>query len=208
MLFFIALIFKAPAKKAFVSAALAGIGLKGMAFITSAFGSVLSPLVQQLVDSTGINLPALDVGWQAVASVAYSTEIGLMFIGIGLVFQVLLYLIKWTDIFMPSDLWNNYSIIVWGSMYYQLTGNLVMAFVLMLFINMVVLLIAEVVQKRWSTYYNYPGVAMTAPHHMGDAPMYLILDFVLGKIGLDKVNVRPDSIKKKIASWANPCSSV
>ena len=204
MLFFIALIFKAPAKKAFVSAALAGIGLKGMAFITSAFGSVLSPLVQQLVDSTGINLPALDVGWQAVASVAYSTEIGLMFIGIGLVFQVLLYLIKWTDIFMPSDLWNNYSIIVWGSMYYQLTGNLVMAFVLMLFINMVVLLIAEVVQKRWSTYYNYPGVAMTAPHHMGDAPMYLILDFVLGKIGLDKVNVRPDSIKKKIGFLGEP----
>lgn len=204
ILFIIAKVFKAPTKKAFVSAVLAGVGLKGMAFITSAFGAVLSPLVQQIVTATGINLPALDVGWQAVASVAYSTDIGMMFIGVGLVFQVLLYLVKWTDIFMPSDLWNNYSIIVWGSMFYQLTGNLVIAFALMLFINMVILLIAEVVQKRWSTYYRYPGCAMTAPHHMGDAPMYLVLDYVLGKIGFDKLNVRPDTIKKKIGFLGEP----
>jgi len=204
ILFVIAKIFKAPTKKAFVSAVLAGVGLKGMAFITSAFGAVLSPLVQQIVSATGINLPALDVGWQAVASVAYSTDIGMMFIGVGLVFQVVLYLIKWTDIFMPSDLWNNYSIIVWGSMFYQITGNLVIAFALMLFINMVVLLIAEVVQKRWSTYYRYPGCAMTAPHHMGDAPMYLVLDYVLGKIGFDKINVRPDTIKKRIGFLGEP----
>lgn len=204
ILFTIAKIFKAPTKKAFVSAVLAGVGLKGMAFITSAFGAVLSPLVQQIVSATGINLPALDVGWQAVASVAYSTDIGMMFIGVGLVFQVVLYLIKWTDIFMPSDLWNNYSIIVWGSMFYQITGNLVIAFALMLLINMVVLLIAEVVQKRWSTYYRYPGCAMTAPHHMGDTPMYLVLDYVLGKIGFDKINVRPDTIKKRIGFLGEP----
>ena len=116
IIFIICLLFKAPVKKAFASAVLVGVGLKGMAFITSAFGAVLSPLVQQIVDTSGLNLPALDIGWQAVASVAYSTDIGMMFIGIGLIFQIVLWLIKWTDIFMPSDLWNNYSIIVWGSM--------------------------------------------------------------------------------------------
>jgi PTS system galactitol-specific IIC component len=206
IIFIIAKIFKAPTKKAFMSAVLAGVGLKGMAFITSAFGAVLSPLVQQIVDATGINLPALDVGWQAVASVAYSTDIGMIFIGVGLIFQVVLYLIKWTDIFMPSDLWNNYSIIVWGSLFYQLQNknNIFMAFVLMLFINMVTLLIAEVMQKRWSTYYGYPNCAMTAPHHMGDAPMYLVLDFLLGKIGFDKINIRPETIRKKIGFLGEP----
>lgn len=206
IIFVIAKIFKAPTKKAFMSGVLAGVGLKGMAFITSAFGAVLSPLVQQIVDATGINLPALDVGWQAVASVAYSTDIGMMFIGIGLLFQVILYLIKWTDIFMPSDLWNNYSIFVWGSLFYtmQNKNNILMAFALMLFINMVVLLIAEVMQKRWSTYYGYPDCAMTAPHHMGDAPMYLVLDFLLGKIGFDKINIRPETIRKKIGFLGEP----
>lgn len=204
IIFIICLIFKAPVKKAFMSAVLIGVGLKGMAFITSAFGAVLSELVTKLIRETGINLPALDVGWQAVASVAYSTDIGMMFIGVGLVFQILLFLFKVTDIFQPSDLWNNYSIIVWGSMFYQLKENLLMAFVLMLFINLVVLLIAEVVQKRWSTYYNYPGCAMIAPHHMGDAPMYLVLDFILGKLGADRINVRPETIKKKIGFLGEP----
>lgn len=204
IIFIICLIFKAPVKKAFMSAVLIGAGLKGMAFITSAFGSVLSELVNKLIENTGLNLPALDVGWQAVASVAYSTDIGMMFIGVGLIFQIIIFLVKITDIFQPSDVWNNYSIIVWGSMFYQIKGNMLMAFVLMFFINLVTLLIAEVVQKRWSTYYNYPGCAMIAPHHMGDAPMYLVLDVVLGKLGADKINLRPETIKKKLGFLGEP----
>lgn len=204
IIFVICLIFGTPVKKAFSSAVLVGVGLKGMAFITGAFGGILSPLVQQIVDITGLNLPALDIGWQAVAGVAYSTNIGMMFVGVGLVFQIVLWLVKVTDIFMPSDLWNNYSIIVWGSLFYQLMNNMVMAFVLMLFVNLVTLLIAESVQKRWSIYYGYPNCAMTAPHHMGDAPMYLVLNILLGKIGLDKVRIDPETIKKKIGFLGEP----
>jgi PTS system galactitol-specific IIC component len=204
IMFVICLVFKAPVKKAFSSAVLIGVGLKGMAFITSAFGSVLSPLVQQIVAASKLHLPALDIGWQAVASVAYSTDIGMMFIGVGLVFQIVLWLIKWTDIFMPSDLWNNYSIIVWGSMLYQLKHNMLMAFVMMLFINMVVLLIAEVIQKRWSTYYHYPSCAMTAPHHNGDAPMYLVLNILFSKLGFDKIKANPVTIRKKIGFIGEP----
>lgn len=148
MIFIICKIFKTPTKKAFSSAVLVGVGLKGMTFITTEFGAILSPLVQQLVEATGLDLKALDIGWQAVASVAYSTDIGMMFIGVGLLFQIILWLVKWTDIFMPSDLWNNYSIIVWGSMLYQLKHNLALAFILMLFVNMVTLLIAEVIQIK------------------------------------------------------------
>ena len=204
IIFVICMVFGTPLKKSFASAVLIGVGLKGMAFITSAFGGILSPLVQQIVASTGINLPALDIGWQAVASVAYSTQIGMMFIGVGLIFQIVVWMVKLTDIFMPSDLWNNYSIIVWGSMLYQIKGNLIMAFALMLFINLVILLIAEVVQKRWSTYYHYPNCAMTAPHHMGDAPIYLVLNALLSKLGLDKIKVDPESIRKKIGFMGEP----
>ncbi|WP_038322985.1 PTS galactitol transporter subunit IIC [Caproiciproducens sp. R1] len=204
IIFVICKLFKAPTKKAFSSAVLIGVGLKGMAFITTEFGAVLSPLVQQIVKASGLNLPALDIGWQAVASVAYSTNIGMMFIGVGLVFQIILWLIKWTDIFMPSDLWNNYSIIVWGSMLYQLTQNLAMAFALMLFVNLVTLLIAEVLQKRWSTYYHYPSCAMTAPHHNGDAPMYLVLNILFSKLGMDKIKADPVTIRKKIGFMGEP----
>lgn len=45
---------------------------------------------------------------------------------------------------------------------------------------------------------------MTAPHHMGDAPLYLALDFLLGKLGLDKVNVRPETIRRRIGFLGEP----
>ena len=109
-----------------------GVGLKGIAFHHRAFRR--HPIAAGAADRRHHRPepPALDIGWQAVAGVAYSTNIGMMFIGVGLIFQIVLWLVKVTDIFMPSDLWNNYSIIVWGSLFYQLVNNLVMAFVLML----------------------------------------------------------------------------
>ena len=163
IIYVICRIFKTPRKRAFQSAVLVGVGLMGMSFVTTAFGGVLTPLITRMVDASGLSKPALDIGWQAVAAVCYSTDLGMMFNGVGLLFQTVLWFGKWTDIFMPSDLWNNYSISVWGSFLFLLTGNMPLAFGLMLFINLVILLIAEAVQKRWSTYYNYPGCAMTAP---------------------------------------------
>ena len=55
MIFIICKIFKTPTKKAFSSAVLVGVGLKGMTFITTEFGAILSPLVQQLVEATGLD---------------------------------------------------------------------------------------------------------------------------------------------------------
>ena len=66
------------------------------------------------------------------------------------------------------------------------------------------LLIAESVQKRWSTYYNYPGCAMTAPHHNGDAPMYLVLNVLFSKLGFDKIKADPASIRKKVGFMGEP----
>lgn len=204
IIFVICKIFRTPTKRAFQSAVLVGVGLMGMSFVTSAFGGVLTPLIQRMVDVSGISKPALDIGWQAVAAVCYSTDLGMMFIGVGLLFQVAVWFLRITDIFMPSDLWNNYSISVWGSLLFLLCGNMPLAFALMLFVNLVTLLIAESVQKRWSTYYNYPGCVMTAPHHNGDAPMYLVLNVLFSKLGLDKVRVDPGTIKKKIGFLGEP----
>jgi len=85
-----------------------------------------------------------------------------------------------------------------------LQHNLTMAFALMLFINMVILLLAEVLQKRWSTYYHYPSCAMTAPHHNGDAPLYLVLNILFSKLGMDKIKADPASIRKKIGFIGEP----
>lgn len=128
----------------------------------------------------------------------------MLFIGIGLILQVILFLVGWTDVFMPSDLWNNYSFIIWGSLLYVATGSMPLAFGCMILQNLYVLLFAEVIQKRWSTYFGYPGCSMTAPHHMANVPIAIALDLLLNLVGADRVNIRPESIRKKLGVMGEP----
>lgn len=207
IIYVICRIFKTPRKRAFQSAVLVGVGLMGMSFVTTAFGGVLTPLITRMVDASGLSKPALDIGWQAVAAVCYSTDLGMMFIGVGLLFQIVLWFGKWTDIFMPSDLWNNYSISVWGSFLFLLTGNMPLAFGLMLFINLVILLIAEAVQKRWSTYYNYPGCAMTAPTTTATRPCTSCSTSSSASSASTRSRLTPNLSARRLASWASPCTS-
>jgi PTS system galactitol-specific IIC component len=204
MLFFIALILKTPLKKAFMSAMLAGVGLCGFSMITGGYSPYLSNVIATLVSDTGINMSAMDLGWQSTATIAYSTSIGMLFIGAGLLLQFVLFLIGWTPVFMPSDLWNNYSFIIWGSLLYVATGNAWLAMGCMITQNLYILLFAEVIQKRWETYYGYPGTVMTAPHHIGHVPFCIALDWLLNKLGVDKINLRPEPIQKKLGFLGEP----
>lgn len=74
MIFVVAKVLKVKTQKAFLSGLYAGVGLMGFTLILNSYTPIISKVVQQMVDQTGINLPAFDVGWQATALVAYSTE--------------------------------------------------------------------------------------------------------------------------------------
>ncbi len=95
--------------------------------MVGAFTPIITPLVQNMSvvmkGLTGVNLRVFDVGWQATSLVAFSTSAGMIYLGLGILLQTVLFLIKWTKCFQPSDLWNNYSYMVWGAMVIAVTGN-------------------------------------------------------------------------------------
>lgn len=101
----------------------------------------------------------------ATSVVAFATSAGMIYLGLGILLQTILFLVKWTNIFQPSDLWNNYSYIVWGAMLFSrptiLFGNRCM-----ILLNLYSLLISELVAKRWSKYYNYPNCTIIAMHNV------------------------------------------
>lgn len=118
IIFIIALIFRVKPAKAFLSALYAGVSLEGFSLIIGAYTPIITPLVQNMSkvmsNVTGVELNTFDVGWQATSVVAFATSAGMIYLGLGIALQTVLFLVKWTNIFQPSDLWNNYSYIVWG----------------------------------------------------------------------------------------------
>ena len=117
IIFIIALIFRVKPAKAFLSALYAGVSLEGFSLIIGAYTPIITPLVQNMSNVTGVELNTFDVGWQATSVVAFATSAGMIYLGLGIALQTILFLVKWTNIFQPSDLWNNYSYIVWGAIY-------------------------------------------------------------------------------------------
>ena len=159
IIFIIALIFRVKPAKAFLSALYAGVSLEGFSLIIGAYTPIITPLVQNMSkvmsNVTGVELNTFDVGWQATSVVAFATSAGMIYLGLGIALQTILFLVKWTNIFQPSDLWNNYSYIVWGAMVIFKTHNFALGIACMVLLNLYSLLISELVAKRWSKYYRY-----------------------------------------------------
>ena len=206
VIYVIALIMKVKPKKAFQAGLNAGIGLTGFSMLIGAYTPVVTPVINRMVEVSGISLRVLDTGWQATSVVAYSTQVGMIFLGLGLLFQVVLFLTRYTNIFMPSDMWNNYSFMLWGSMLYIATGNIYLAIGLMLLSNLYSLACAEIVAKRWSNYYGYPGCTMTAPHHICSVPLAIVVDWILNKLGANKVQWNPQTLQDKLGFMGEPMS--
>ena len=202
IIFIIALIFRVKPAKAFLSALYAGVSLEGFSLIIGAYTPIITPLVQNMSkvmsNVTGVELNTFDVGWQATSVVAFATSAGMIYLGLGIALQTILFLVKWTNIFQPSDLWNNYSYIVWGAMVIFKTHNFVLGIACMILLNLYSLLISELVAKRWSKYYNYPNCTIIAMHNVEPAIFAIAIDPILNLLGLNKVKLNPKSIEKKL----------
>ena len=208
IIFIIALIFRVKPAKAFLSALYAGVSLEGFSLIIGAYTPIITPLVQNMSkvmsNVTGVELNTFDVGWQATSVVAFATSAGMIYLGLGIALQTILFLVKWTNIFQPSDLWNNYSYIVWGAMVIFKTHNFVLGIACMILLNLYSLLISELVAKRWSKYYNYPNCTIIAMHNVEPAIFAIAIDPILNLLGLNKVKLNPKSIEKKLGFIGEP----
>ena len=170
IIFLIALIMKVKPAKAFMSAMYAGVALEGFTLIIGAYTPIIAPLVERMSGVmsgiTGVQLNTFDVGWQATSVVAFATSAGMIYLGLGILLQTVLFVVKWTNIFQPSDLWNNYSYIVWGAMVIYATDSFLLGIACMVLLNLYSLLISELVAKRWSDYYGYPNCTIIAMHNV------------------------------------------
>ena len=85
IIFVIALLLRVKPRTAMMSAFYAGVGLTGFTWIISEFTPVITKVVRQMVNNTGIKLPVVDIGWEAGSLAAFGSTVGLTFFVFGLV---------------------------------------------------------------------------------------------------------------------------
>jgi PTS system galactitol-specific IIC component len=128
----------------------------------------------------------------------------MIFIGVAILIQIILFLTHYTNVFQAGDLWNNYSYMAWGSLLFILTNNVWLSLLLMIFLLLVTLLTTEIVQKRWSTYYQYPACTIASLHTTTVALLAIPINRVLDLFGLYKIKSDPETFRKKLGFIGEP----
>lgn len=204
IIFIVALCLRVKTRTAMMSALLVGVGLTGFGWIINSFTPVVTKIINQMVKNTGINLPAVDTGWQTSALASFHSTVGISFFIIGLVLEIILFLIGYTKVFFPTNLWQNWGFMIWGAIAYTVTRNFWLSLGLSIFLMLYILMVAEVQADRYSDYYQINNGTTSALHNMENAVPAMILDPLWNLIGLNKIHLTPDVLKRKLGVFGEP----
>ena len=206
MIFVIALCLRLPFKKAVQSGIYAGVGLTGFSWIIGMFTPVVTKIIRQMVDTSRIKLPVVDIGWQAGALASFGSSVGLSFFVFGLIAEFLLFAVGVTKVFMPSNLWNNFGFMIWGTLAYYVTHNYWLSMGLAFFILLYTLLLAEVQADRWSSYYHINNTTVCAAQNIVQTIPAIILDPLWNILKLNRVKLTPQNLQQRLGLFGEPTS--
>lgn len=204
IIFIVALFLRVKPRTAMMSALLVGVGLTGFGWIISAFTPVVTKIINQMIKTTGINLPVVDTGWQTSALASFHSTVGISFFIIGLILEVILFLIGYTKVFFPTNLWQNWGFMIWGTVAYAVTHNFWLSLGLSIFLMLYILVVAEIQADRWSDYYQISNGTTSALHNMENAVPAILLDPLWNLLGFNKVHLTPEGLKAKLGVFGEP----
>ncbi|MDI3529394.1 MAG: galactitol system component [Thermoanaerobacter sp.] len=191
------LILRVKPTKALRSALYIGIGLNGLVSILNPyFMGLIGKAVSDMINSTGVHLQYVDTGWALLAAVGYSTTIGALVIPIGILINIIMLLLHWTDT-LDLDLWNFWHWAFIGSLAYYATNSLLYGILTTIAVEMFLLIIADITAPTMQKFFNLPGLAFPHASGQGITLIAVPLKWFFDKIGLTKIQVSSKTIRKR-----------
>lgn len=188
---------KMKLKKAVLAGLTLGIAFTGMNVVLGFMFSSISPAAEALVERTGLQLTAIDVGWSPVAAIAWAWPFALIMFPLQIGINLCMLGLKWTNC-LNVDLWNVWGKIFTASMVAYVTDSVALGFAAAAVQVVLELVSADLIQKRCFAATKIPGVTCTHPMFLQGPILALInraLDFVPG---INKVNIDAQGLKNRI----------
>jgi len=191
--------------RAFISALMVGVGFVGLGLVTTLLFDGLGPATNALVEKTGLQLNALDVGWGVAAAIAFGTTVGSLVFIIALVINIVMFVLNWTKT-LNVDMWNYWHYAFTGSLVYLVTGGNLLLGIIGAGIHCVVsLLIADWTAKDVQNFFKIPGVSIPQGWAITSVPIIKGLNWVVDRIpGLRDVYLDSEGLKKKLGVFGQP----
>ena len=172
--------------------------MTGFSWIINQFTPIVIKIVYKMVNNTGIKRPIVDIGWEAGAVASFGSAIGLTFFIFGLLVEIILFATRITKVFMPSNLWNNFVFMLWGSLAFYVTHDWWLSLGLSFFMLLYTLLFAEIQADRWSTYYKSKNITVCSAQNIVQTIPAILLDPLWNRLGFNRTTLTPTTLKHKL----------
>lgn len=187
-------------KKAFISALTLGIAFTGMSMVIGFMSNAVGPASEALAKNTGINLPALDLGWTGAASITWSWPYAFVFFAVVIIVNIIMLVFNLTKT-LNVDMWN-----VWGKaltayLVYFISGSLIAGFITATIQVILELKMGDMFQKHIEDLTGIPLVTVT---HLMNISAVLLLPFnmLMDKIPFFNKKADTNALKKKIGIFS------
>lgn len=204
IVFLLSLVLKVKPIQAFRAAIYMAIGLTAFNIILGILMEQMDGVMTLMSANTGKVFDVVDVGWPAAATIVYNNSLGYIYLVVGLIWNVVLFLTKVTDTFEPTDIWNYYFFVTYAICVQFVTGSFTLGLLCAMFCNLFVLLISDAIAPSLQEYYGYDGLTCTCISCSNSAIFGGIMKIIFDKIGFGKVKLNPDSINKRLGFFGEP----
>lgn len=204
VIFVLALCFRIKPAKAFRSALVVGIGFVGVFTIFNMMGNAVGPAAQAIVARTGLNLPAVDLGWAPLSAITWGSSIAPFAIVLTLVINLVMLAFKWTKT-IDIDIWNYWHFAFAGSLVYIATGNFFLGLLGSAIAAVIIIKIADWCAPLVQKYCNLPGISLPTLSSAVFFPIGLLGNWILDKIpGINRLHADPATIQKRFGVFGEP----
>lgn len=204
VVFLLSLALKVKPMQAFRAAIYMAIGLTAFNIILGILMGQMESVMSLMSANTGKVFDVVDVGWPAAATIVYNNSMGMIYLVVGLIWNFVLFFLKVTDTFEPTDIWNYYFFVTYAICVQFVTGSFVLGLICALFCNLFVLLVSDAIAPALQEYYGYDGLTCTCISCTNIAILGGLLNILFKKVGFGRVKVDPDSINKKLGFFGEP----
>lgn len=204
IIFTLGIILGQKPKKAIISALTLGAAFIGLNLVIGLLIGQLTPAVDIMVTSSGIEKDILDVGWGVASAIAFGTTAGALIIPVSLGVNILMLLFRATKT-LNVDIWNFWNHAFTASVVYIVTKNLAFGLIAGAIHAALCLIIADRGAKRVQEFYDIPGISIPHGWAVTSVPIIIGVNWVLDRIpGVKDIKWDESHIRERWGIFGNP----
>lgn len=204
VMFVLSLVFGMGFKKSLRVGITVAVGLTGVYLILDFFISGIGEAANILGEKYGGALTYVDIGWSSFSAIGWASKIGLIFIPIGIITNLIMLALNWTN-HLSVNIWDYWEAIVGGMITQLLSGSFVLGLVAATACHMINIKVGDWTADQMQDFFGFPGIVSYAPGYaewgLIGKPIAWLMDHIPG---LNKVHLTPEEMSEKVGIFGEP----